>query len=272
VGQLGKRVLTSVLLIPSVTALLFYAKLFGTDWAVGLLLTLVALLTGLEYLGLIERIGLPLERYSFLTLVAFLEFVYVFFRGRHIILAISAAFLLPILWYLPQQDGVRRALAATLGLLYLPWLLHFFYLIYLAPSYAGWLYAMLLLVMVWSYDIGAFLVGSRFGRHLLAPSLSPGKTVEGMIGGFLFTLFGVNLTPIWVNWPAWIPHIIALAILIAAATQMGDLFESKLKRMAGVKNSGGLLPGHGGLLDRIDGLILAIPAFYLYFHHVLRFV
>lgn len=271
-SELHKRVLTSICLIPSVTALLFFAKLYGTDWAVGLLLTLVALLAGLEYLSLIERLDLPLERYSFLALVAFLEFVYVFFRGRHIILAISAAFLLPILWYLPQKDGVRRVLAAIGGLLYLPWLLHFFYLIYLAPSYGGWLYAMLLLVMVWSYDIGAYLIGGRFGRHPLAPSLSPGKTVEGMLGGFLFTLLGANLTPIWVNWPAWVPHIIALAILVAAATQAGDLFESKLKRMARVKDSGELLPGHGGMLDRIDGFLFAIPVFYLYFHHVLRFV
>lgn len=269
---LTKRVLTSILLIPSVTALLFFAKLYEADWAVGLLLTLVALLAGLEYLEMVERIGLPLERYSFLALVAFLEFVYVFFRGRHVVLAIGAAFLLPILWYLPQQDGTRRALAAIGGLLYLPWLLHFFYLIYLAPSYAGWLYAMLLLVMSWSYDIGAFFVGSRFGSRPLAPSISPGKTVEGAMGGFLLTLFGANLTPIWVNWPAWIPHIIALAAIVSAAMQVGDLFESKLKRMARMKDSGGILPGHGGMLDRIDGLLFAIPAFYLYFHHVLRFV
>jgi len=272
VNELTKRILTSLVLIPAVTALLFYAKLLGADWAVGLLLALVALLAALEYLSLIARIGFPIERYSFLVLVAFLEFVYIFFHGRHVILAIGAAFLLPILWYLPQQNGVKRALAAISGLLYLPWLLHFFYLIYRAPSYGGWLYAMLLLVMVWSYDIGAFFVGSRFGQHPLAPSISPGKTVEGAIGGFLFTLFGANLTPIWVHWIAWVPHIIALAILVSAATQAGDLFESKLKRLAGVKDSGELLPGHGGMLDRIDGLLFAIPAFYLYFHHVLRFV
>lgn len=271
-GELTKRVLTSILLIPSVTALLFFAKLFGTDWAVGLLLALVALLATREYLKILERLGLPLEPYSFLVLVVYLEFVYVFFHGRHIIIAISAAFLLPILWYLPRQNGVKRALAAIGGLLYLPWLLHFFYLIYRAPSYGGWLYAMLLLVMVWSYDIGAFFVGGRFGRHKLAPHLSPKKTVEGAIGGFLFTLFGANLTPIWVNWPTWVPHIIALSLLVAAATQAGDLFESKLKRLAGVKDSGELLPGHGGMLDRIDGLLFAIPTFYLYFHHVLRFV
>ncbi|MFQ6033561.1 MAG: phosphatidate cytidylyltransferase [Candidatus Bipolaricaulia bacterium] len=271
-SELIKRILTSVLLIPSITALLFFAKLFETDWAVGLFLALVALLAAREYLKILERLGLPLEPYSFLVLVAYLEFVYVFFHGWHLVIAISASFLLPILWYLPRQKGVKRALAAIGGLLYLPWLLHFFYLIYRAPSYAGWLYAMLLLVMVWSYDIGAFLIGSRFGRHKLAPNLSPGKTVEGAIGGFFFALFGANLTPIWVNWPTWIPHIIALSLLVAAATQAGDLFESKLKRLAGVKDSGELLPGHGGMLDRIDGLLFAIPAFYLYFHHVLRFV
>ena len=271
-SELVKRALTSLVLIPAVTALLFFAKLFEANWAVGLLLALVALLAAREYLKILERLGLSLEPYSFLVVVVYLEFVYVFFHGRHVILAIGAAFLLPVLWYLPQPKGVRRALAAVGGLLYLPWLLHFFYLIYRAPSYAGWLYAMLLLVMVWGYDIGAFLIGGRFGRHPLAPHLSPGKTVEGAIGGFFFALFGANLTPIWVNWPTWVPHIIALAVLVAGAAQAGDLFESKLKRLAEVKNSGELLPGHGGMLDRIDGLLFAIPTFYLYFHHVLRFV
>jgi len=271
-SELSKRILTAVVLIPGITALLFFAKLLEVDWAVGLLLTLVASLSGLEYLGLVERMGLPLERYSFLALVAFLEFVYVFFRGLHLVLAVGAVFLLPCLWYLPQPQGVKRALAAILGLLYIPWLLHFFYLIYRAPSYAGWLYAMLLLVMSWSYDIGAYFVGSRFGRHKLAPNLSPKKTIEGVLGGLLFTFLGANLTPIWVNWPAWIPHIFMLSLLVAVAMQLGDLFESKLKRLAGVKDSGGLLPGHGGMLDRIDGLLFAIPVFYLYFHYVLRFV
>ncbi|MGQ9477239.1 MAG: phosphatidate cytidylyltransferase [Candidatus Bipolaricaulia bacterium] len=271
-SELGKRALTSIILIPSITALFFFAKLLQVDWAVGLFLTLVAFLAGLEYLGLIERLGLPLERYSYLALIAFLEFVYVFFHGLQLVLAVTAVFLLPILWYLPQPKGVKRSLAAAFGLAYIPWLLHFFYLIYRAPSYAGWLYAMLLLVMSWSYDIGAFFIGSRFGRHKLAPRISPKKTIEGALGGFLFALVGANLTPIWVNWPTWIPHIFALALLVSAAMQAGDLFESKLKRLAGVKDSGGLLPGHGGMLDRIDGLLFAIPVFYLYFHYVLRFV
>lgn len=271
-SELTKRILTSVVLIPSITALFFFAKLLEVDWAVGLFLTLVAFLAGDEYLGLVRRMGLPLERYSYLVLIAFLEFVYVFFRGLHLVLAVSAVFLLPILWYLPQPEGLKKSLAAVFGLAYIPWLLHFFYLIYRVPPYGGWLYAMLLLVMGWSYDIGAFFIGSRFGRHKLAPRLSPNKTVEGVIGGFLFTLFGANLTPIWVNWPTWIPHIVILAVLISAAMQLGDLVESKLKRLAGVKDSGGLLPGHGGMLDRIDGLLFAIPVFYLYFHYILRFI
>ena len=271
-SELGKRVLTAAIAIVLVTALLFYAKRWEVDWAVGLLLVLVTFLAGAEYTALVGRMGFPLERWSFLGLGAFLEFAFVFFDQRGTRLALGAAFLLPFLWYLPYERGWQRALAAALGIFYIPYLLHFFYLIYKAPSYAGWVYAMHCLVMVWAYDSGAFLIGARFGRHKLAPRISPQKTVEGAIGGFAFTLLGANLTPIWVNWPHWLPHIFMIALLMAAATQLGDLFESKLKRLAGVKDSGVLFPGHGGMLDRIDGLLFALPVFYLYFHYILRFV
>jgi len=272
VSELGKRLLTSVIAIPSVTGLLFYAKRYEVDWAVGVLLVAITIVAGAEYLGLLAKMGLPIERWSFLAVAAFLELSWVLLSPRNARLAFFGALLLPFLWYLPQKDGLRRALGAVLGLLYIPYLLHFFYLIYRAPSYAGWVYAMHFLVMVWAYDAGAFFIGSRFGRRPLAPQISPGKTVEGVIGGFLFALIAANLTPIWVNWPHWIPHIVMLAVLVSVAAQLGDLFESKLKRLAGVKDSGIFFPGHGGVLDRIDGILFALPVFYLYFHHILRFV
>lgn len=107
-------------------------------------------------------------------------------------------------------------------------------------------------IVTWSTDIGAYFAGRRVGKRKLAPTISPGKTVEGLWGGMAAAaLFGAA----WVlstdlNWA-----LLPLAPLVAVAAQAGDLFESKMKRMAGIKDSGSWLPGHGGLLDRLDGLV-----------------
>jgi phosphatidate cytidylyltransferase len=107
-------------------------------------------------------------------------------------------------------------------------------------------------IVTWSTDIGAYFAGRRFGKRKLAPTISPGKTVEGLWGGMAAAaLLGAT----WVlstdlNWA-----LIPLAPLFAVAAQAGDLFESKMKRTAGIKDSGSWLPGHGGLLDRLDGLV-----------------
>jgi phosphatidate cytidylyltransferase len=107
-------------------------------------------------------------------------------------------------------------------------------------------------IVTWSTDIGAYFAGRRFGKRKLAPTISPGKTVEGLWGGMAAaTLFGAA----WVLSTELHRSLIVLAPLFAVAAQGGDLFESKMKRTAGIKDSGNWLPGHGGLLDRLDGLV-----------------
>jgi len=107
-------------------------------------------------------------------------------------------------------------------------------------------------VVTWATDIGAYFIGRTFGRTKLAPSISPGKTVEGLYGGM------AGAAILGGGW-AWLtglsPTLLALAPLFALAAQGGDLFESGMKRRAGVKDSGDWLPGHGGVLDRLDGLV-----------------
>jgi phosphatidate cytidylyltransferase len=126
-----------------------------------------------------------------------------------------------------------------------------------------------LLLVVWLADIGAYFAGKALGRHKLAPSISPGKTWEGAIGGWVAVIvigsiaavtlvFAPTLFTAFVEHLGWARALVALTVLVAFSV-IGDLFESLLKRQAGVKDSSGLLPGHGGVLDRIDALLPVLP-------------
>ncbi len=116
-------------------------------------------------------------------------------------------------------------------------------------------------MLAWAADIGAYFAGHAFGQRKLAPHVSPGKTWEGAVGGLALALLVCALGAYWLTpqWMAWLPII---AFLVAVSV-FGDLFESVLKRATGVKDSGTLLPGHGGVLDRIDSLLAVLPVFAL---------
>jgi phosphatidate cytidylyltransferase len=134
-------------------------------------------------------------------------------------------------------------------------------------SLLGWLggeraWVLVLLLSVWACDTAAYAVGRRFGRRHFAPHISPGKTVEGIVGG---TLAAVVVAAVLVT-ALGRPTVAGafLGLVIAAAAQAGDLVESMLKRAAGAKESGRLIPGHGGLLDRVDSFLFAAPVAFLY--------
>jgi phosphatidate cytidylyltransferase len=118
------------------------------------------------------------------------------------------------------------------------------------------------LVITWAADSTAYFVGRAMGKHPLAPHISPKKTWEGSVGSMVGSLIVAWAFSYWIRIP--LGHLVAMAVIGNVAGQMGDLLESAYKRSAGVKDSGGLLPGHGGVLDRIDALILCIPVIWYY--------
>ena len=121
---------------------------------------------------------------------------------------------------------------------------------------------LLMLILTWTFDTFAYIVGVRFGKHKIIPTVSPNKSWEGFAGGFIFTVIAAYLT---VNYFSKIElnHIIAISLLTPFTATIGDFIESYYKRKAEVKDSGNLIPGHGGILDRMDAFMITIPAIYL---------
>ena len=179
---------------------------------------------------------------------------------------IISFFSLIILFGTLTASKVELAIANTSSLLVclcygcLPWVS--VWDLYLMGDHAK--FVLLLLAIVMMGDTGAFFFGRKYGRHLLAPKFSPKKTWEGVFGGLVFSILGatgINMVFSWTLGPSWL--IVMIAIVAGTAGVMGDLVESSFKRFAGVKDSGTLLPGHGGFLDRFDSLLFASPIAWL---------
>ncbi len=283
--NLVKRITSGVIACCFVLGVLYVGARFDVRWIAGALILAVAYLTALEYLHLMKKLDIPLAAPEFLIWIPLLVLSYLVFDGRYADVVLLFAISYQVLRYLavtPHRTGFLQAVAGVFGLLYIPWLLHYFYLIYLgAPGQSpmtGAAHGMVALLMVFAYDTGAFFVGSAIGRHKAFPNVSPSKTWEGVAGGFVFTILAVMvgslLDPLWRDFVYWkgFPHVIVSSVAVGWAVQLGDVFASKLKRAAGVKDSGVFLPGHGGALDRIDGLLFALPVFYFYYHHILHFL
>ncbi|MFH1058051.1 MAG: phosphatidate cytidylyltransferase [Pseudomonadota bacterium] len=155
----------------------------------------------------------------------------------------------------------RRCLALGWGLLYCAGLISCYLLLAALPQ--GRLLILFGVAAVVAADTGAYFAGHLTGRHRLAPSLSPGKTWEGLAGGLLLSaLVGGAFASLWLNDTAALAGA-GLAVALGAIAAVGDLLESVLKRAGGAKDSGTLLPGHGGMLDRVDGIIAAAPLLLL---------
>jgi phosphatidate cytidylyltransferase len=268
-ANLARRVLTALVALPLVLGTFFLAP----PWA-GVLLVAAALAVGLhEFFGLLRARGIrPLRPAGFVLAAAlFAEVAWPGWLGAGVPFAPLGVLLL-LTWALARGgdfESVSAAAATLLGALYLGALGGTIASLRLLPPAAegAWRIALLLVVIVCS-DSLAFFVGHAFGRHRLAPAVSPGKTVEGALGGLAGGVLGA-LAVRAVGLPQ-LPaaHALVLGLLVAALGIVGDLDESLIKRWAGVKDSGSFFPGHGGMLDRLDSLLFGAPVLYYYFQHV----
>lgn len=155
----------------------------------------------------------------------------------------------------------------VVGIIYIPLFLS--YIVFIRNGDNGVLWIFLLLIVVFMGDTGAYYLGSYFGQHKLCPAVSPNKTIEGALGGLAASLVSGALIK-YLFFPS-LPFGLSLLFFlsIGIAGQVGDLFESQIKRVAHIKDSGAILPGHGGVLDRIDALLFAAPAAYIFKEYLL---
>lgn len=186
-----------------------------------------------------------------------LDIVLVFIASNLVFIGLISVFL-----YKSEPALLEIVQKQIQGIIYIPLLLSFLILIRRDSDGMTWVF--FLLGIIFAGDISAYYVGSYLGRHKLAPSISPGKTIEGAIGGLAGNLLVGVIGKIFflpaLSWGFGILFFLAAGI----AGQIGDLFESELKRSSKIKDSGGILPGHGGFLDRIDALLFASPVAYFF--------
>lgn len=264
-----KRILTAAILIPLVLLLVFK----GSTWLVTIAAGVVAELAAWEFLSIADMAGARSPRILVLISIAILFFAS--FQQPDMLAPVLSALALVIFVVCSLRCPLERVLpdvaSSVFCLLYIgfslttiPWL---------CAQVNGPSLLTLLFCVVWVGDSAALYVGKSYGKHKLAPAVSPNKTWEGsvasIVGSLLVTLLLIFTGTVFAKrgssllaYPGSVFHWLLLAIVLNVVAQLGDLAESALKRGAGVKDSGSLLPGHGGILDRIDALLLAAPVLW----------
>jgi phosphatidate cytidylyltransferase len=289
-SELTRRVLFGVIAAP-----LGVLIIFAGGAALAALLAIVSALAAWEFFRIARGSGLtPLEDVG----IPLAGVVPLFVHARYLRLyepplsamAVAVLALLAIALFVRGVNGKPLGAAAStvFGVLYTGGMLSFGYAIRYHPYViesvrvplggvavsAGGLLLLLPILLTWASDIGAFFFGRAFGKRKLMPSVSPGKTVAGAVGGLAATIVVGWLYARFVLTPttqlAFVRGgLIAFAILISVAAQIGDLAESLLKREAGVKDSSHIIPGHGGVLDRFDSLLFVLPVAFVLFNALL---
>jgi phosphatidate cytidylyltransferase len=272
-----KRILTAVVLILAVFALIF----FGQLWMITLFAAIVAELAAYEYLKLAAvgaeahgaTLRIPVWWMALGTALAFIVTL-PNFPVEDQLPVLSALTLALFAWngfHAPLSQVLPDTAQGLFGLIYIAYPLTLVPLLWKQED--GPALVLFLMVCVWAGDIAALYIGRAFGKRKLAPRLSPGKTWAGSIASIVGSMVAAGIvvaiadtltahgnTILHISEPLW--QSLLLAAILNVAAQLGDLLESAIKRGAGVKDSGTMLPGHGGILDRIDALLLAAPVLW----------
>ena len=260
--MLKKRIITALVGLPLLIAVVW----FGEPWFT-ILVAIWGLLAASEFYRMVSAAKvLPLTYFGLIWALLFI-------LGPHVDydlttpLLLTSAVILPLIWLLlrRQKEGAFMSWAWTIGgILYIGWLLS--HLVALRGLDDGRNWVFLALLATFASDTAAFFVGRAIGKHHLAPHISPGKTWEGAIAGVLAAII-ISLLftlPTSLQLPLNYWQAVLLGLLVSVFGQLGDLVESLLKRNTGVKESGKLIPGHGGILDRTDSIVFAGIVVYYY--------
>ncbi len=258
--MLKKRVITALWGIPLLIAVVW----FGEPWFT-ILMAIGGLLAVFEFYRMVANSkAVPLTYFGLIWTLLFIispHFDYDFL----IPLLLTSAVILSLIWLplRPQKEGAFLGWAWTIaGILYIGWLLSYFVALRGLDGGRDWVF--FALFTTFGSDIAAFLIGRVVGRHHLAPHISPGKTWEGAIGGVLGAVIMSLVLVTLLNLPVGYGMAALLGLVVSVLGQLGDLVESLLKRNMGVKDSGKLLPGHGGFLDRLDSVVFVGAVVYYY--------
>ena len=261
---LGWRLLTSVCLIALIAAAIFSRGIF-------LFSALVVLFTGAalyEFFTLLRFAKIPCYRLFGVAMGVIIPLVVYLEQGSTIsgevlFLLSGCLFLFVMQFSHTNNEEALVGISLTLfGILYVSWFLSFLIKMRFLPG--GDIWAAYILMVTKAGDIGAYAVGSLFGRHPLIPHVSPKKSVEGLVGGWSASVAVSAAMKPYLPLPWSMPHLIVLGLLIGLVGQIGDLSESLMKRFCHAKDSGGILPGMGGVLDAVDSVLFTVPIFYFH--------
>lgn len=254
--MLKQRIITALLIgLPVIAALLLLPNQIMI-----LLFAVVVLLAGWEWSALVQLRSRTARVAYLAVLICCMGLSWLYVRANEQLQLFLGCVLLwwlvALMWILIRPLSVSQTLAALAGLLVLApaWLT-----LTLLQTHLGPQWVLFLVVMVVFADIGGFMFGRKFGHSKLAPQVSPGKTWEGVAGGLLLSMVVALVGSRWLVMPG--VSFMLLCLLTVMVSVVGDLTESLFKRHAGLKDSGSLLPGHGGVLDRIDSISAAAPVF-----------
>ena len=262
------RILSAFVLLAIVIGAI-YAGTYGAY-------ALVVLLAGLalwEFRNLSDGMGSRAPGWLLFPLGAFFAFSGTVLKQVDVNLVLSLALVGGLAAFLVvpgRRQGLGRWAMGLAGALYIGMPFNYYLLLYTSQPH-GLVWALFIVFAVVANDSSALLVGSRIGRHPFFPTISPRKTVEGAIAGVLGSVI-VMLVGVWLIIGLEPIHAIVLGILVGVSAQVGDLVESQMKRIAEVKDSSNLIPGHGGVLDRLDSILFPpiLVYFYVMMFHILQ--